>query len=132
MNSCIDNVANIVVWSIVECGIGIISGSLPSLRSLLKAWLEKSSNGGSYGNDTYPLGQSGPRGRGTNGGSIKMGYLSSRGGGYSTKVSAPPRTDGTWVELSDDTGSEKRMITRTVEVTVDIEDRPVNEGSSRV
>ncbi|KAI1417276.1 hypothetical protein F5Y13DRAFT_185349 [Hypoxylon sp. FL1857] len=30
--------ANLVVWSIVECGIGIIAGSLPSLQPLLRKY----------------------------------------------------------------------------------------------
>ncbi|KUI70464.1 hypothetical protein VM1G_06004 [Cytospora mali] len=126
------NTSNIVIWSIIECGIGIVCGSLPSLRSLLKSWLgDKSSNGDSYGKSTGPLGQSGGGGRGHPGGSIKMGYLASRNGGYSTKISAPPRTQGEWVELDDDTGSEKRMITRTVEVTVNVEGEEVEGSTSR-
>ncbi|KAF3763576.1 hypothetical protein M406DRAFT_231232, partial [Cryphonectria parasitica EP155] len=30
------NVCNILLWSIIECGVGILAGSLPSLRTLLK------------------------------------------------------------------------------------------------
>lgn len=64
-------------------------------------------------------------------GGIKMGYLSSKGNGYSTKISAPTRTQGEWVELDDDTGSEKRMITRTVEISVDVgSSRNLEAGSS--
>ncbi|KAF9875413.1 cation-transporting atpase 4 [Colletotrichum karsti] len=49
VNDYLHNIANIVLWSIFECGIGIIAGSLPSLRRLLKFWLDKSSKG-SYNN----------------------------------------------------------------------------------
>lgn len=60
-----------------------------------------------------------------------MGYLPSKGAGYSTKITAPTRTQGAWEELDDDTGSEKRMITRTVEISVDIDSNDMEAGSSR-
>ncbi|KAK7743560.1 hypothetical protein SLS53_004095 [Cytospora paraplurivora] len=124
------NVANIVVWSIIECGIGIICGSMPSLRSLLKAWLEKSTHDGSYGNDSYPLGgRSGNGGQGVDAEGVKMGYGSHRAtGGYSTKISAPPRTQGDWMELTDDTESQKRMITVETSVDVEVERGTVSRG----
>lgn len=130
------NAANIVVWSIIECGLGIICGSLPSLRTLFKSWLEKTSKGGGsygdYGNSSSKHGKSGGAGgREEVGGSIKMGYLPSKGAGYSTKITAPTRTQGAWEELDDDTGSEKRMITRTVEISVDIDSNEMQAGSSR-
>ncbi|ROW07684.1 hypothetical protein VMCG_03577 [Cytospora schulzeri] len=126
-----DNVGNIVVWSIVECGIGIICGSLPSLRTLFKSWLDKSVRGDTYDNSSYRMGKSGGGGNGEHGGSIKMGYLSSKGAAYSAKISAPTRTQGEWEELDGDTESEKRMITRTVEISVDVNDDSLEAGSSR-
>lgn len=36
LTSQTDNCAHIVLWSIIESGIGIIAGSLPSLRRVLK------------------------------------------------------------------------------------------------
>ncbi|KAH6876581.1 hypothetical protein B0T10DRAFT_532644 [Thelonectria olida] len=41
------NIANIVLWSIVESGTGIIAGSLPSLRRLVKNWINFDSTNGS-------------------------------------------------------------------------------------
>lgn len=73
----------------------------------------------------------GAEGRGDPGECIKMGYMSSKGGGYSTKISAPTRTQGAWEELDDDTGSEKRMITRTVEISVDVGSSDLEAGSSK-
>ncbi|KAM5361834.1 hypothetical protein ACJZ2D_012864 [Fusarium nematophilum] len=40
------NVANITLWSIFESGTGIIAGSLPSLRRLLKNWVNFDSTNG--------------------------------------------------------------------------------------
>lgn len=41
-----DNVGNIVLWSVVESGTGIIAGSLPSLRQLVKSWIKFDSTNG--------------------------------------------------------------------------------------
>lgn len=49
-------------------------------------------------------------------------------GGYSTKISAPPRTQGDWVELTDDTESQKRMITVETSVDVEVERGTVSRG----
>ncbi|KAF4458853.1 hypothetical protein FALBO_14397 [Fusarium albosuccineum] len=47
------NVANIGLWSVIESGTGIIGGSLPSLRRLVKNWINfDSSVGQSPGNIT--------------------------------------------------------------------------------
>ncbi|KAK8054372.1 hypothetical protein PG996_013673 [Apiospora saccharicola] len=40
-------IANIVIWSEIECGVGIIAGSLPSLRGFFKYIRDKSSAGSS-------------------------------------------------------------------------------------
>ncbi|KAK6822027.1 hypothetical protein PG987_014852 [Apiospora arundinis] len=40
-------IANIIIWSEIECGIGIIAGSLPSLRGLIQAYLTRPSTGSS-------------------------------------------------------------------------------------
>lgn len=34
--SCTDDVGNIILWTVVECGMGVIAGSLPMLRQLFK------------------------------------------------------------------------------------------------
>lgn len=113
----IDNVANIVLWSIVECGVGILAGSLPSLRTLLKSWLDKSSSkGDSYQNTpgSYALGTTGRKPD-----SVKMGYTMPKGRGTTTLVSASRRNQGSWIELEDD-NSQKHMIHRTMQVSVDV------------
>lgn len=33
------HLANIILWSTIECGIGLIAGSLPMMRRLVKRWL---------------------------------------------------------------------------------------------
>lgn len=35
----VDKVGNIVLWSVLEGGIGLIAGSLPMLRQFFKGWL---------------------------------------------------------------------------------------------
>lgn len=34
-----DNIANVIIWSMFECGIGIVAGSLSMLRRLVLQWL---------------------------------------------------------------------------------------------
>lgn len=107
--------------------MGILAGSLPSLRTLLKSWIDKSSKGNSYQNTpgSYGFGTSVGAG-GKKGDSVKMGYIMPKGRGNTTLVSAARRNQGSWMELNDDgSSSQKRIITRTVQVTVD-----VSEGSS--
>lgn len=125
-NTTTDNVANIVLWSIVECGVGILAGSLPSLRTLLKAWIDKSSKGSSYKNTPASYGYGGT-GAGSKkrtglGESVKMGYIMPKGRGNTTLVSASRRNQGSWMELEDD-NSQKHIITRTVQVSVDVSER---------
>lgn len=43
----LDNVGNIVLWSTLESGIGIIAGSLPSLRKLVSSHFHFDSSTGS-------------------------------------------------------------------------------------
>ncbi|KAJ4390106.1 hypothetical protein N0V93_007579 [Gnomoniopsis smithogilvyi] len=113
------NVANIVLWSIVECGVGILAGSLPSLRSLLKSWIDKSSKGSSYQNTRSAYGFSGTTGlKKTKNESVKMGYITPKGRGNTTLVSAS-HGEGTWMELEDD-NSQKHIIHRTLQVRVDV------------
>ncbi|KXH30254.1 hypothetical protein CNYM01_04176 [Colletotrichum nymphaeae SA-01] len=50
-NRMADNVGNIILWTIVECGMGIIAGSLPMLRQLFKGLAKELSNK----DDTYAL-----------------------------------------------------------------------------
>ncbi|OHE98236.1 hypothetical protein CORC01_06433 [Colletotrichum orchidophilum] len=48
---CEENVGNIILWTVVECGMGIIAGSLPMLRQLFKGLAKELSNQ----DDTYAL-----------------------------------------------------------------------------
>ncbi|KAI3539021.1 hypothetical protein CSPX01_09148 [Colletotrichum filicis] len=110
------NIANIVLWSILECGIGIIAGSLPSLRRLLKFWLDKSSKG-SY-NNTGSNGLNAISGMQAGSNGVRMNNLSGRGLTVSNCQSGP---HDTWVQLDDDSDSQKHIIMRTQEVTVQYE-----------
>ncbi|CAG9998286.1 unnamed protein product, partial [Clonostachys byssicola] len=48
------NVGNITLWSVFESGTGIIAGSLPSLRRLLKNWVNFDSSGGHSSSNVTP------------------------------------------------------------------------------
>ncbi|KAI0023809.1 hypothetical protein F4780DRAFT_24345 [Xylariomycetidae sp. FL0641] len=115
-------VCNIVLWSQIECGIGIIAGSLPSLRRLLKG-LVGSSKDASYGDSAGPnlntIGGGNRSGKMSR--SVKMSSLS-RQGGNTTTCEAIDENGHTWMELDDDSESQKRIITRTHEVSVSVED----------
>ncbi|KAF0323353.1 cation-transporting atpase 4 [Colletotrichum asianum] len=109
------NIANIVLWSIFECGIGIIAGSLPSLRRLLKFWLDKSSKGSYNSTGLNPLhGDSGYQG--SNG--VKLNNLSGRA---MTVSNCQTGNRDNWVQLDDDDNSQKHIIMKTQEVSVRIE-----------
>ncbi|KAF5521998.1 hypothetical protein CGCA056_v007427 [Colletotrichum aenigma] len=109
------NIANIVLWSIFECGIGIIAGSLPSLRRLLKFWLDKSSKGSYNNTGSNPLhGDSGYQG--SNG--VKLNNLSGRA---MTVTNCQTGNRDNWVQLDDDDNSQKHIIMKTQEVSVRIE-----------
>ncbi|KAM6506172.1 hypothetical protein FSOLCH5_014357 [Fusarium solani] len=45
------NVGNIILWTVVECGLGIIAGSMPMLRKLVKGLSRDESTGKSGTND---------------------------------------------------------------------------------
>ncbi|KAL2672223.1 hypothetical protein Neosp_012924 [[Neocosmospora] mangrovei] len=47
----LDNVGNIILWTVVECGLGIIAGSMPMLRKLVKGLSKDESTGKSGTND---------------------------------------------------------------------------------
>ncbi|KAJ0336118.1 hypothetical protein COL922a_008349 [Colletotrichum nupharicola] len=109
------NIANIVLWSIFECGIGIIAGSLPSLRRLLKFWLDKSSRGSYNNTGSNPLhGDSGYQGST----GVKLNNLSGRA---MTVSNCQTGNRDNWVQLDDDDNSQKHIIMKTQEVSVRIE-----------
>ncbi|KAK1676961.1 hypothetical protein BDP55DRAFT_631041 [Colletotrichum godetiae] len=110
------NIANIVLWLILECGIGIIAGSLPSFRRLLNSWLDKSSkvsynNTGSNDLNAISGGQAGGTG-------VRIHNLSGRGMTVSNCQSGP---HDNWVQLDDDSESQKHIIMKTQEMTLQYE-----------
>lgn len=123
-----DNVANIVLWSVVECGVGILAGSLPSLRSLLKSWIDRSTQDSAYKGRTSAYGIDGTGANKSRTGlsgtkkskseSVKMGYMTPKGRGNTTLISAA-RGQRTWSELEDDS-SQKHIIHQTIDVSVDV------------
>lgn len=114
-NLLTDNIANIVLWSIFECGIGIIAGSLPSLRRLLKFWLDKFSKGSYNNTGSNPL-HGGSGYQGSNG--VKLNNLSGRA---MTVSNCQTGNRDNWVQLDDDDNSQKHIIMKTQEVSVRIE-----------
>ncbi|KAF6819676.1 cation-transporting atpase 4 [Colletotrichum plurivorum] len=110
------NIANIVLWSIFECGIGIIAGSLPSLRRLLKFWLDKSSKG-SYNNTGSNNLNPGSGYQGSNG--VSLNNLSGRG---MTVSNCQTAQRDIWVQLDDDDNSQKHIVMKTQEISVSVED----------
>lgn len=49
----VHNIGNIILWTVVECDIGIIAGSLPMVRQFVKYFRkEEKSSGGAGGDDT--------------------------------------------------------------------------------
>ncbi|KAF7534513.1 hypothetical protein G7054_g6185 [Neopestalotiopsis clavispora] len=137
-------IANIVIWSEIECGVGIIAGSLPALRRFVKSILDKSSKGGSYdprsgsGMGTQTIG--GGKGRSHTGKmsrSVKMSNLSRNGN--NTVIEAGSKggknhNNGNWIELEDDSESQKHIITQTNEISVSVEESSDLErmGSSSI
>lgn len=113
--------------------MGIIAGSLPSLKILLKSWIDKTSSNqdqsgyqNTPGNGSYALdGIKGHKSKGLRGdGSLtsKMENRMLKSRGNTTFVWASRKGDGTWMELDDDS-SQKRMIHRTVHVSVYFSDQ---------
>ncbi|KAK8044028.1 hypothetical protein PG993_004052 [Apiospora rasikravindrae] len=125
-------VANIVIWSEVECGVGIIAGSLPSLRGLIKSIIDRSNNGGSsYNNQHNPDNENGNShhfvtigGTGATAPRRRRRITHTRAGSNQSTAGK----DYAWVELdSEDSESQKRMITRSHEYSVQVE-RAHEEG----
>ncbi|GKU09775.1 unnamed protein product [Fusarium langsethiae] len=52
----VHSVANIILWTVVECGVGVFAGSLPSLRAFFKSLVkDRSTNDQSASNNTTDL-----------------------------------------------------------------------------
>ncbi|KAK8015969.1 hypothetical protein PG991_008857 [Apiospora marii] len=101
------NVCNIVIWSIVECGVGIIAGSLPSLRPLLKGI----SIFGSKKSYAYRSGSNDTPNQ------VKMQNLANPGTRPVT-VYHGDRPDSRW-ERIDDNSSQQHIIMKDVQVDVE-------------
>ncbi|KAK7943847.1 uncharacterized protein PG986_012960 [Apiospora aurea] len=143
-------VANIIIWSEIECGVGIIAGSLPSLRGFIKSIIDRSTNrGSSYNNQHSPDddensnshhfvtigGTGGDRATAAAASNIKLGSLGCTAKNSTTCEAMPTGTharsgskpstagrDDAWAELdSEDSESQKRMITRTHGYSVRVE-----------
>ncbi|KAM0337465.1 hypothetical protein ACHAPU_011542 [Fusarium lateritium] len=108
------NVTNIVIWSIVESGIGIISASLPSLRKLVSSRFHFDSTAGSSPARTTPF-------SGTNRAVITNTTSSAR----RTRLG---EGEGDWEELNNEDSSQK------IYVKVDLEmqslERPTTSRAS--
>ncbi|KAK8070297.1 hypothetical protein PG994_006913 [Apiospora phragmitis] len=134
-------IANIIIWSEIECGVGIIAGSLPSLRGFIKTVLDKSSTGSSNchrnnNNNNNPNdnshhfvtigGTGGDRQVPAGSSNIKLGNLGCRAENNTTceAGTARPGSEGGDLESNEDSESQKRMITRTHEYSVRVENAP--------
>ncbi|KAK8007322.1 hypothetical protein PG989_001312 [Apiospora arundinis] len=101
------NVCNIVIWSIVECGVGIIAGSLPSLRPLLK----KIPMFGSKRSYAYRSGSNDTPNQ------IKMNNLG-HAGGRSLATCHGGEDESKWERL-DDNSSQQYIIMKNTQVDVE-------------
>ena len=73
-NRTTDQVANIILWTVVECGVGIVAGSLPALRAFFKSLAkDKSTNdySASHASDLLTFGR--VRDRSKRGDAIELG-----------------------------------------------------------
>ncbi|KAG9499498.1 hypothetical protein J7337_007954 [Fusarium musae] len=120
--SSTDNVGNITLWSVFESGAGIIAGSLPSLRRLLKNWVHFDSS------HDQSLGQTGPfTGQAT---SIVTGKATASSTGRRNKsLLTSSKAEGPWEQLDD--ASSSRKIYVTVDMEMQSLERPPTSSKSR-
>ncbi|KAF5572547.1 hypothetical protein FPANT_13004 [Fusarium pseudoanthophilum] len=116
------NVGNITLWSVFESGAGIIAGSLPSLRRLLKNWVHFDSS------HDQSLGQTGPfTGQGT---STVTGKATASSTGRRNKgLLTSSKAEGPWEQLDD--ASSSRKIYVTVDMEMQSLERPPTSSKSR-
>lgn len=116
--------AHIMLWSNIECGIGIIAGSLPSLKALLNFWLGRTTDrDNSYGHQgassgLQTIGGSGAPRRGA------TGHKSAN----QTTCEADT-VNGEWIQLQD-SESQKHIITTTHDITVQYEPKSGSRSDS--
>ncbi|KAF9770129.1 hypothetical protein IL306_012362 [Fusarium sp. DS 682] len=111
-------VCNVALWCLFETGIGVIAGSLPPLRKLVKRWgIFDSTHGHSSGVTPYASNN-------TLGVTTKVGVSSRNKSRMATNGGTS--TGGEWERLDDD--SSKRRI----HVTVDMEMHTMENGAASV
>ncbi|RGP81031.1 hypothetical protein FLONG3_820 [Fusarium longipes] len=99
------NVTNIVIWSIVESGIGIIAGSLPSLRKLVSSRFRFDTSAGSSPAHITPF----------EGGSRAVITANSAPAIRRSHIHRS-QTDGEWEQLDDGSSSQKIYVKVDVEM----------------
>ncbi|KAF5009349.1 hypothetical protein FDECE_4447 [Fusarium decemcellulare] len=111
-------VCNVALWCVFETGIGVVAGSLPPLRKLVKRWVNfDSSHGHSSGATPYASSNA-------LGVTSKIGTASRSQRFHKSRNATNGATDGNWERLDDD--SSKRRIY----VTVDMEMNSMEHGAS--
>lgn len=118
-----DRHCHVSLWSVVEAGIGIIAGSLPALRKLVKRWITFDSSARQY---SLPNQYGGSHGLGI---TSHIG-TSSRVKGYN--ISREAENDGKdhWEGLDD--GSSRRGIIVTVDLEMHTLENNTESIGSRV
>ncbi|UPL03040.1 hypothetical protein LCI18_013974 [Fusarium solani-melongenae] len=118
------NACNIALWSVFETGIGIIAGSLPSLRRLLKTWINLDLSNGHSSGHVAPYAGPGALGVTSNIGTTSRSQRFQRSIMGTNAVGGGD--DGNWEQLDDD--SSKRRIY----VTVDMEMQTMQRTATSV
>uniref|UniRef100_A0A8H7NP52 Rhodopsin domain-containing protein n=1 Tax=Bionectria ochroleuca TaxID=29856 RepID=A0A8H7NP52_BIOOC len=117
------NVGNITLWPVFESGTGIIAGSLPSLRRLLKNWVNFDSSG-EHSLSNFTLYAGALRSTVTS----KTG-VSSTARRHKSIVSHVESSDRDWEQLDD--ASSSRKIYVTVDMEMHSVERPTTSSKSR-
>ncbi|KAK9414740.1 hypothetical protein SUNI508_10858 [Seiridium unicorne] len=122
-DNLIGHVGHIALWSNVESAIGLIAGSLPSLRRLIVAKVKKSSGKGST-LDPQPLGLvtfGGTPLTGAGAGKSRNRTFKSNTEGGVTVATVHAHGDGDWKRLRDDSDREESLRGIRAEYTYEVE-----------
>ncbi|KAJ4251053.1 hypothetical protein NW762_011704 [Fusarium torreyae] len=112
------HVGYITLWSVFEGGIGIIAGSLPSLRRLLKTWVNFDSSHGHSSSHNTPFTRAG------------VSTVTSKATAGRHKNMMPTvKSNRDWEELDD--ASSSRKIYVTVDMEMQSLERPATSTNSR-
>ncbi|EEU35870.1 uncharacterized protein NECHADRAFT_34927 [Fusarium vanettenii 77-13-4] len=115
------NVGNIALWSVFESGTGIIAGSLPSLRRLLKNWVNFDSSHGHSSSNVTPF-----TGAGKSTVTSKVGVSTGR---RHKSIIPNVKSDRDWEQLDDASSSRKIIV--TVDMEMQSLERPMTSSRSR-